>query len=1026
MIERNTKFEEFFDNDENDDIKEIDYRKYNIYRHQKIRKSRAKPKRINNSEKNKKEDEKKKLVNKSEEEKKKDFNKLSKIELFILSLLKSIKFLRENKMKYQVILIYLFLLITFLLFIIFIKNVIVDEVFEYFGEKTYYSYVENDIIKKQNILKTIVDTKNNNNMISALDEQLLFMEIYTQELSSHNIFKKNIFNKLDNDKLETYENELGENFGTSSSLKYFINKDIDDDNSNNIKNLIPYYYHFVPVIYQYLEFIGIKMRNFYFLGNDNNCNKTNINNLYFKYPLEDNNLGIDFVPLNDKIYDYIIDPFIDCNNGYNINDDLLKIIKENNWYYNLIKEDKNIEIDFRIFKLMKMSQENIRKDYYVIYNKFNLKNNEGKITNFLFSIILSKVKSTYPFIILNNYNDTLNYDFLSIFNFDRELNQLNISNFQNTKNSIYEYDYNIDDSKNIILKTPEFIENMNLFGLEKKENRILKNINEKLSLDSSIMLKYDELNNILQNYDVNYYYDADILFYKFAYFINQFYLYKLKHPEYLLNESDSASNETLIEGDHPCSISNIDEYYNDVIENFNYDCIYDYCFFHNCDTLNDLYINRINTYLTNCYCLPLYCKDEKTQKNSNFEKKLKEKLNIEENEEFDYSFTVKNDYFYKEIQSSIFNNFNFFFNRIDFTFRCQIIFNKKNKEENKKFIVNIFYKKIFKNNIIVYIFLYNNSQVEKIFENFVYIYLLIMQKIVIGYLIIFLIISLLLLIYVYKISNILIKKMKKFKNIRKAIISNANNLYNNKNKIDNIIENKEDNNEINNNSINYIENNQNNQDIYNNENENLIIYPKNNEKKSETLKSNYLDELDELIKLINDNLNIFKIEFNLNEEENNNINNIKKQYNEIIQVNKYKNKLLLNEKKEEIIFFDNHSINSMSSSNNSINIKKKNSNNIKKDDLSVNILSELLSLSNNKYDFSKIKTNFYYKENEDNSLYNLNEIITTLNEVNNKNYNDNFEITNIEKLNSALEHYFNNIHLYWKNCYDVQKAKDEI
>ena len=56
----------------------------------------------------------------------------------------------------------------------------------------------------------------------------------------------------------------------------------------------------------------------------------------------------------------------------------------------------------------------------------------------------------------------------------------------------------------------------------------------------------------------------------------------------------------------------------------------------------------------------------------------------------------------------------------------------------------------------------------------------------------------------------------------------------------------------------------------------------------------------------------------------------------------------------------------------------------------------------------------------------LNEIITTLNEVNNKNYNDNFEITNIEKLNSALEHYFNNIHLYWKNCYDVQKAKDEI
>ncbi len=185
-----------------------------------------------------------------------------------------------------------------------------------------------------------------------------------------------------------------------------------------------------------------------------------------------------------------------------------------------------------------------------------------------------------------------------------------------------------------------------------------------------------------------------------------------------------------------------------------------------------------------------------------------------------------------------------------------------------------------------------------------------------------------------------------------------------------------------------------------------------------------MDEFDELIKLINDNLNIFKIEFSLNEELNDNINNIRKQYNEIIQVNKYKNKLLLNEEKEEIIL-DNYSNSSMSSSNNSINIKKKN-NNTQKDDLSVNILSELLSLSNHKFDFSKIKTNFYYKENDDNTLYNLNEIITSLNENNIQNSNDIYDITNIEKIKTALEHYSNNIHSYWKNYYDVQKAEDEI
>ena len=126
------------------------------------------------------------------------------------------------------------------------------------------------------------------------------------------------------------------------------------------------------------------------------------------------------------------------------------------------------------------------------------------------------------------------------------------------------------------------------------------------------------------------------------------------------------------------------------------------------------------------------------------------------------------------------------------------------------------------------------------------------------------------------------------------------------------------------------------------------------------------------------------------------------------------------EDKEEIIF-DNNEDSSITSSNNTINIKK----NENVDDLSVNIFSELLSLSNHKFDFSNIKTNFYYKENNDNSLYNLNQYIGVLNEANN-NSNENVEITNIDKLQNALEYYFNNIHSYWKNYYDIQKAKDEI
>ena len=213
-------------------------------------------------------------------------------------------------------------------------------------------------------------------------------------------------------------------------------------------------------------------------------------------------------------------------------------MKDNNWYYNIIKDNQDILINFRIFKLMKINQENKRNDFLIIYNKFNLVDKNGKIINFLFSVRISKINSMYPFIIYDEYQDTLNYDFLTIFNFDKEINSLNISNSQNPYNSIYGYYYNIDDSKNIIISTPKFLENMNLYSFQKREEesssmRFL--YNAEISPDNSIMVKYKEIEDIIQNYDVNYYYDVDALYYKLLYFLNQFFLYKQKHPEYLLS-----------------------------------------------------------------------------------------------------------------------------------------------------------------------------------------------------------------------------------------------------------------------------------------------------------------------------------------------------------------------------------------------------------------------------------------------------------------------------------------------------------
>ena len=164
---------------------------------------------------------------------------------------------------------------------------------------------------------------------------------------------------------------------------------------------------------------------------------------------------------------------------------------------------------------------------------------------------------------------------------------------------------------------------------------------------------------------------------------------------------------------------------------------------------------------------------------------------------------------------------------------------------------------------------------------------------------------------------------------------------------------------------------------------------------------------------------MFKIEFNLNEESNDNLNNIKRQYEEIIQVNKFKNKLLLKEKsKKSTLHINNDSNNTINSSENENNKKKE-----KIEDLSVNVFCELLSLSNPKIDFSSIKTNFYYKENKDNTLYGLKNVLENMNEGNNV---ENIDIINIEKLQNALEHYETNIHNYWKNYYETQKNKDEI
>ena len=1040
----------------------------NTYRHSKIKHSKESNKQREDSlkkEKKLKSEMKKKflmqdkiLKNKIENEKNKErLYKLSACENFFVSLMKKITCLRENKMIYQIYILYSILFVLIIILLVCIKYYLLIDTFNDFEKHNYYPFIDNDAIKCQNALKTKSDEKNNINMISTLDEQMLFMEIYTKELIKNDILIKDniLFNDNDNDNeedeaIKPYEYYLGKNYGISSDLKTLIND--DNNREKNLKNLIIYYYNFVPILSQYLDSIGLNIINFYFIGNTKECKDSSISNLFFKYPLEINNYGLDIHPKNDKINDYVIDPYIPCNNGYDklSEEELIDIIENNNWYYKLYQEIEEKEVNFRLFQIMKINQVNTREDYYISYDKFNY--NE---INFLFGIRITKSDIEYPFIKFNTYDDTLTYDFLSIYNFNN--NDIEISSMNNiweNIDNIFHYDYDIDNGKNIIFKNPKFLENMGYFVLQNNnkdiiddnnnENnlRVLKKENSKFDTkipeDNIIMVKYNEINDIDSRYRFNYYYEADVLYYKLIYFFNQFFQYKKYFPNFLtskeeeVEESQEEETEKKYPVNNPCSISNLDEYYNLIKSKFNYDCLNDYCFFHNCDPNDSLY-NKKNRYnLPNCYCIPLYCKDDLTQKNSEFEKKIKNTIGINnDDEKFDFSFTYNYKYFLSELETP-FNKLSDYFNREKFNFKCHIIFGKKNYENNKTFFADVYETKHNEDNIFL-MYLYNLENIKKIGSELELENSKFFQKLIIVYIVLFIVLGIIIFIFVHILCNRLITKMNKVKNMRKSIISNANN---NNNFINEITSVNKDNNEINDNNNDLIQNEQeellveNNQknnnikiSIKNSENEILLKEvedsnknkDKNNLDKLNNNNNKDEDELDELIQLIKSNLSIFKIEFNLNEESHDNLSNIKKQYEEIIQVNKLKNKLFLKEKRANI---NSKNLNNISINSNEGDIKKE-----KIEDLSVNVLCELLSLSNPKIDFSCVKTNFYFRENKDNSLYRLKNILENMNEAN---FVENIDIINIEKLQNALEHYTNNVHEFWKNYYELQKNKDEI
>jgi hypothetical protein len=263
-----------------------------------------------------------------------------------------------------------------------------------------------------------------------------------------------------------------------------------------------------------------------------------------------------------------------------------------------------------------------------------------------------------------------------------------------------------------------------------------------------------------------------------------------------------------------------------------------------------------------------------------------------------------------------------------------------------------------------------------------------------------------LLRYIILQVNNLTNRMEKLKKIRRIIITNQmdSNIYN-----DDFSNSNFDNN-------NYDSNTYSNDDNFsvNSDDSDSSKNRKKKDSEIENKKQSELDELDTLINLINENISDFQIKFNLNEDMNSSINEIKNQYNGIIKVNQYKNKLLMKN-----YTYNENSIDEDDLSNFS-NYEERDE---YLDDLSLKIFYELLSTSTSEIDFSNIKNNFYYRKNDGKLLFGLEDVISGFNEEDNS---GNGEITNLNKIKNAINYYYANIHDYWEKQYNNMKKEENI
>ena len=387
-----------------------------------------------------------------------------------------------------------------------------------------------------------------------------------------------------------------------------------------IGDLAKLYYFIYPIIYCNFLFNKVKINSGFFtaysvevseleINRNSEYQNANFSGVYFQYPIEKSYIkskGLNFRPA-----DYYTDPvpFLLSKNVPNFN-------YTNNWLTNIDRKyllENTVNKEDGIFRTISISTTDtflnkVEKiiPVYVTSGKFI----DVKI---FFSIgykiykddLVNDLMAQYDYFgIINSYGEsnitTYKNDFLKNINSFQYFNYSNSDKINDTTREYLQY-YSFDDSRSTFFKSPNLYKKIydnSLFPM-KLNNTFLKfNINPPNMID---LLNYN------LNFDVNISYQNDVFFYFFVYSAN-LYSYFVNAKLNIKNiKSSEVVNSPLYD---TCYSTNFPNYIKLLNQSTTFNCFSD-------DSLDNLakFKNKNSNYLNyngnlvNCYCVGLLCLD---------------------------------------------------------------------------------------------------------------------------------------------------------------------------------------------------------------------------------------------------------------------------------------------------------------------------------------------------------------------------------------------------------------------------------